>query len=461
MAKKKNDELSIGAEFTDSERHSFGVRIIMDLFDVSPVVAFVSLTATGLIVAFAVFYFLNSAPPTTLTISSGQQGSMFQKNALKYKEYLEKNGIKVNVITSEGSMQNLQRLVDPKSHVELGIAQGGLNVPGMEDLETLGSISYQPLFLFYRGDPIELISELYGKKIVVGMKGSGTRKFAEQILEANNIIEEGTSTKFVDLEGEDAAKALFEAQVDAAFIMSESSSGDLLKKLLHSQFVRLYSYKQANAYARKIDHLNILDLPEGGIDFAQDVPAHDVQLLGPMVEIVAKKNLHPALIDLILEAATSVHNHPGLFQKRGDFPAPIEHAIHLSDDATRFHKSGKSWLYRIMPFWLASLLTRITVVFLPMLLFLIPALKSVPAFFRWRAQMRIRRHYRALLDIERRFFGTNDRSQQDRLRSDFERVVRSVNKMKVRPAFADQFYGLRGHMDYVESIMAKLGGRAG
>jgi len=427
----------------------------MDLFDVSPIVAFTAIAATIAIVTFATVYFVQSAPPSSITISTGPEGGAFQKYALKYKAILEKNGVKVNVVTSEGSLDNLKRLIDPKSKVDLAFVQGGIVTPGVEDLDSLGSVSYQPLFVFYRGKPMELISEFAGKHIAIGPEGSGTRKFALSILNANGIMEGGPTT-LVDWEGEEAAKGLKEGKIDAAFLMSESSSTDILHALLRESDMYLYSFKQASAYSRKIDYLNILELPEGSIDFGQNIPAHDVYLLGPMVELVAKKNFHPALIDLVLEAATSVHSHASVLQKRGEFPAPIEHAIRLSDDATRFHKSGKGWLNRLLPFWLASLVTRITVVFLPVLLVLVPLLKSIPAFFRWKTQMKIRRHYRALLAIEKRFFDTPDRTERERLRDDFDRIVRAVNKMKVKAAFADQFYGLRGHIDYVHGLVTKM-----
>jgi hypothetical protein len=136
----------------------------------------------------------------------------------------------------------------------------------------------------------------------------------------------------------------------------------------------------------------------------------------------------------------------------------VEHAIRISDDANRFYKSGKSLLYRYLPFWLASLVSRIIVVFIPMLVVLIPAMRSIPAFFRWRTEMKIRRQYRELLGLEQSFLVETDVLKQEELRREFDRIEQAVNRMRVRAAFADQFYGLRGHIDYVRGLVAKRSG---
>ncbi len=429
----------------------------MELFDVSPVVAVCVLAAGALFVGSSVVYFVHSAPPTTITISSGPEGSTFQKSALKYAQILERSGVKVNVLKSEGSFQNLQRLADPSSsgvgHVDVAFAQAGLKDAPVDKLVSLGSVGFQPLMLFYRGKPLELLSELKGKRVAVGPVGSGSRNFALALLEANGIKEGEPGTTLLDWEAQAAADALLDRKIDAAFVMSESASTDILHKLLHSNEVELYSFKQANAYSRKIDYLNVLDLPEGAIDFGLDIPKHDVMMLAPMVELVATKNLHPALSDLLLEAAMTVHSKPGIFQHRGQFPTPIEHAIRISDDASRFYKSGKSLFYRYLPFWLASLTSRVVVVFLPMLVILIPAMRSVPAFFRWRTQRKIHLRYRELLLVEKDFLGATSDLKKEQLRKHFDSIDATVNRMKIPASFADQFYGLRGHIDYVREML--------
>ena len=155
--------------------------------------------------------------------------------------------------------------------------------------------------------------------------------------------------------------------------------------------------------------------------------------------------------DLLLETATEVHRRAGLFKGLGEFPTPLEHEFHISADASRFYKSGKTFLYRYLPFWMASLVTRILVVFVPMFLVLIPALRSIPAVYRWRMRIRIYRWYRLLLAVEQEMRVQLAPEKQEELTGRLHHIEREVNKMKVPASFADQFYVLRGHISFVHS----------
>jgi hypothetical protein len=228
-----------------------------------------------------------------------------------------------------------------------------------------------------------------------------------------------------------------------------------MRELLHTPDIHLFNFTQADGYARRISYLNKLELPKGSLDFGKNLPAEDTYLIGPTVELIARNGLHPALSDVLLEAAREVHGTPGLFKKRGEFPAPVEHEFRISPDASRYYASGKSFLYRTFPFWMASLIARILVVVVPVALFLIPALKMAPAIYRWRIESRIHRWYRALLDLERDAFkpSVDPKRREDLLRH-LEHIERAVSKITVPASFGDHFYGLRGHIDFVRDRLS-------
>jgi len=228
--------------------------------------------------------------------------------------------------------------------------------------------------------------------------------------------------------------------------MSDSASSKTVHVLLVKPGIRLFDFSQADAYIRRITYLHKTVLPKGSIDFGKNIPDHDISLVSPTVELIARADLHSALSDLLLEAATEVHSRAGLTQNRGEFPAAIEHEYQISPDAARFYKSGKSFFYRYMPFWLASLLNRILVVFVPMILVLIPGMRSVPAIYRLQMRLRIFRWYRALMVLEKDMAKVVNKEE---LLQRLENIENVVNKMKVPAFFAEDIYGLRWNIDFV------------
>jgi len=430
--------------------------MVMEMFGVSRAVSLVAIVLTSLVIIFAVFWFFHSAPPGTVIITSGPEGSVFERTAQRYEKILARNHVRLKIIRSQGSPENLKRLSDPTFKVDIGFVQGGV-ASGMniDKLASLGSISYEPLLIFYRSDkPLDILSDLKGKRLAIGTPGSGARSLALQLLAANGI-EPGGPTALLDLDAADSSKALLEGTIDAVFLMGDAASPEVMRKLLLTQGIRMFSFVQADGYTRRITYLNKLELPKGSIDFGKDIPVHDVYLIGPTVELVARENLHPALSDLLLEAATEVHGKAGLLKRQGEFPAPLEHEFPISADAARFYKSGKGYLYRSLPFWVASLVNRVLLIFVPIIVLSIPVVRVIPAIYRWRIRLRIYKWYRVLLELERDLMTTLSDGRQGELQAKLDHIEEEVNKMKMPASFADQFYVLREHIGFVRE---RLGG---
>jgi TRAP-type uncharacterized transport system substrate-binding protein len=408
----------------------------------------------SLAVSLVAFGFFETAAPNTLTITSGPEGSAFARNAEQYKKILAKQGVTLKILPSDGSRDNLGKLANPKVAVDVGFVLGGeANSTAAENLVSLGSVSYQPLMIFYRGQPKHLLSDFKGLRIDIGPDGSGSNSLAHTLL-ASNGIKPGDGTTYLDTLSDDTVGALGEGRIDAFFAMSDSTPTAVIRQLLRTPDIHLFNVTQADGYARRFTYLNKLQLPKGSLDFGEDIPSEDVQLIGPTVELIARDSLHPALSDLLLEAAREVHGKPGLYKKRGEFPAPLEHEFRISPDATRYYASGKGFLYRTFPFWIASLIARIVAVVVPVVLVLIPAIKIVPALYRWRMTSRIYRWYGALQRLERDALNPSvDAMRREELVRHLDHIENAVVKIVVPPAFGDLFYGLRGHISAVRASL--------
>ncbi|HZP61227.1 MAG TPA: TAXI family TRAP transporter solute-binding subunit [Opitutaceae bacterium] len=432
--------------------HSRLAAVLTETFGFGPALA--SIAALFIIAVFflAVVWFIRSAPPRTITLSSGPPGSTLQRYAESYQKILAAYGVTLQILPSAGSQANLQQLESAESHVDIGFVQSGLAQNGnVSGLVSLGSIAYQPLWVFYRS-PARIIrlSELGGKKIAVGPPGSGTRVLALALLQANGITD--TSATLQNQDAEAAAADLLAGKLDAVFLMGDSASIQTLRTLIRSPEIQLYNFVQADAYVRRFSYLNKMTLPEGSIDLGKNLPAENMALVGPTVELVARKGLNPALSDLLLEAAQEVHGKPSLLQKQGEFPAPLEHEFKISEDARRYYKSGKNITHRIIgSFWLASFVNRTLVAFLPVLIVLIPALRFFPNAYRWRIRMKLYHHYRRLLRLEREAAGGVTHEREEDLLRRLNEIEDGVSRLKVPASFADQYYALRGYIMFVRA----------
>lgn len=387
------------------------------------------------------------APPHTIRFVSGPDGSSYRKQADRYKKIIEGYGVKVEVLPSRGALDNLQRLVDPKSKIDVGFVQGGLSSDGIDTthLTSLGSVFAQPLMVYARApEPLESLAPLKGKRLAVGHDGSGTRVLALKLLKANDI--EGPPTELLDIGGEQAAQALIAGSIDAAFLMGDSATPEVMRSLRTVEGIDLVSLRQSDAYLRKFRFLSKLTLPEGAMDLAKNYPPRTLQLVGPTVELVAREDLHPALSDLLISAAREIHGGAGMFRNAGEFPAPLARDFRISPEAERYYKSGQQFLYKRLPFVFASLIDRLLVLIVPLLVILVPASRILPAIYRWRARSRIYRWYGVLMAIERDVARRGSPEEAALVMERIDEIARAVEDVRTPLSFADQLFVLRDHV---------------
>jgi len=430
------------------------VTALIETFGFSPLLA--SLTALFILLlgAAALLWVVLSAPPRSITIISGPPGSSFESRAQAYQKELAESGITLNIVSSGGAIDNLKALQAKDSGVDLGFVQGGLvgdkPPPG---LVSLGTISIQPLWVFYRGTAkITRLSELAGKRIGIGAPGSGVQSLARALLGANGLT--GAPTTLDEQPTEVAAKAFLAGQLDAIFMMGDSAPMQTLRTFIRAPDIQAFNFTQADAYLRRLPSLSLnkIVIPQGGFDLGQNLPAQDITLVGPGVELIARKGLNSAISDMLLDAAQTVHGKASLLAKRGEFPAPLVREFPISGDALRYYKSGKGFTYDLVhSFWLANLINRLLVAVVPFFLILIPAIRFLPVLYRWSLQLRIYRCYRPLLRLERDAETPLTPAHAEELLKRLDVIEVEVGELKVPASFAQQFYDLRTHIVFVRN----------
>ena len=406
----------------------------------------IAIAALLLVVAYQ---FVEPAPPEKIIIATGQEGGAYHYFGLKYRKLVARKGIdlEIEIRKTSGTLENLRLLQDGESGVDLAFVQTGVGAPqAMSDLVSLGSLYYEPLWVFYRGEEeILRLAQLRGRSMAIGAEGSGTGAVALQLLEDNGLT--GRETASLPLGGREAAVALQSGVVDVAFFVG-GAEADIVTELLASEGVRLMSFARAEAYKSRYRYLSSVVLHQGTMDLERNIPQRDVVLLAPTATLVARQDFHPALNDLFLQIATEVHAEGGIFEHPGEFPSPSYLDFPLAREAQRYFEYGPPFLQRYLPFWVAVLLERLKVLLLPLITLLIPMFKVVPPAYRWRVRSKIYRWYQNLSSIEARL---NQRGAVDpaELVRELERIEEEVARMDVPLSYQDEVYNLRLHIELV------------
>jgi TRAP transporter TAXI family solute receptor len=399
----------------------------------------------------AAWLLVDPAPPRHVVLATGQENSAYEQFGRQYAGALAKDGIKVTLVRSLGSQDNLQRLAD--GSVDVGFVQSGSTneaQAGRRGLVSLGSLFTEPVWLFLRAPvKVDKLTQLRGLRINLGPEGTGIPKLFRQVLAVNGV--EPGELSVSALENTPATMALLAGEIDG-LVFSSAPEAPLIQMLLQTPGIKLFDFTQAEAYTRRLPFLTHVVLPRGIVDLGRDIPSKDYQLIAPTATLVARDGLHPALIDLFVQAAVDIHGGAGWFQQQGQFPTPRYTEIPVAHEAARFYRDGPPFLQRYMSFWLANLFERMWVILVPLAALLIPLSKIVPPLYVWRIRSRVYRWYGQLRAVEQALEAAQAEKTADAMPDLMRRlddIERRVNQTSVPLAFADALYELRSHINFV------------
>lgn len=395
--------------------------------------------------------FIKPAPPNKIVIITGREDGAYFKYAKQYQAILARNDITLEILPSVGSAENIKRLND--NSADIAFVQGGTSVVDKDSvLTTLGSLYYEPLWFFYRNkEALNQLTDFKNKKIALDAEGSGTRTVAMQLISDNQM---NSTIQALPLGGMAAGQALLAGQIDAA-VMISSPTADAIQQLLSNDKILLMDFERADAYTRLHRYLSKISLPEGVIDLAKNIPSNETTLIAPTVNLVARNDLHPALVYLLLQAASEIHSHAQLFETENEFPSPNYNEFPLNEVAGRYYESGAPFLQRYLPFWMATFIDQMKVMLLPLLALLLPLSKIIPPVLRWRTRSRIYRWYEQLKAIDLKSYEENDAHDIEKLVAELDEIEIEVHKVDIPLSYEDQHYNLRLHLNLVRNKLTQ------
>ena len=402
-------------------------------------------------VAVLAYLWVDPAPPRKLTMATGQFNSAYQEFGRQYAAILARDEITLTLEPSLGSQDNLERLIAGKADV--AFVQSGSTVDGQaerEGLISLGSLFTEPVWLFLRESArVNHLTELKGKRINLGPEGTGVPRLFRQVLDANGI--DPKELQIGALENTPATMELLAGRIDG-LVFSSAPEAPLIQMLLQTPGIKLFNFTQADAYTRRLPFLTHVVLPRGIVDLGRDIPSQDYHLIAPTATLVAREDLHPALVGLLVKSAGEIHGKAGWFQQQGQFPSPKYTEIPVAREAERYYRDGPPFLQRYMRFWLANLAERLWVVVVAPAALLIPLSKIVPPIYVWRVRSRVYRWYGELRKVEQELEATPFDAREaarEGLLLRLEEIEDRVNHISIPLAYAEELYRLRSHINFV------------
>lgn len=403
--------------------------------------------------------FVQPAPPDRLVLSTGAAGGDYARFGERYRDYFKPYGVTIELKPSNGSVENAERL--RTGAVDAAFVQGGTLPPVAEGVESpiasLGALYPEVLWTFARsGVEGTTLMELKGRRVAIGPEGSGLRPLAIWLLRESGVGE--ADATFIPKTGADAADALERGEVDVVFVIAGPTSPAVVR-LLSMPGVHVLPFVRGEAYARRFGALSTFTVPRGVSDLARDLPRADVRTIAVTANLLVRSDLHPALMYLLLDAASAIHGGHTVVADAGEFPNARNQDVPLADEAERFFRSGKPFLKRYLPYWLANLVDRLIVLLIPILAVLVPVLRFMPAIYEFRLNARIGKWYARLGTLEDEIGESPSPEKVAGYLARLDEIEAQLNEANFPSSSGGQIYSLRAAIDLVRERLGRPGAK--
>jgi TRAP transporter TAXI family solute receptor len=415
---------------------------------------YVGLAILSLVLLALAYKYARPAVPKVIVMSTGGAGGAYEGYAKRYAAALAEEGITLKLLPSKGAVENLERLRDPKADVDLAFVQNGLiDREQTEDgaLESLGSMFYEPVFVFYRPQAdlpvVSRIAQLRGRRVAIGAEGSGTRVLALALLRLNGI--DASNTTLQPFGADEAARQLREGSLDAVFIVANVSA-PVIQSLFRDNSVHMASLELAETYSRRLGFINPILIERGVIDVHNQIPSQTLRTVATTSSLVAREDLHPAIVYLLVRTTKRMHSGAGVIAGPGEFPSfTKQQDFPHSAEAERLHKEGVPFLYRHLPFNVANFLSRAFVFLLPLFAIALSLSDWIPKVIALRVKAKVYRHYKELKRIDRDVAEAQSLPALDQLAKKLAALDETVGLLNIPNNFSNEQFGIRDHMDLV------------
>jgi hypothetical protein len=329
-------------ERSPSQRRAFFVKVAVSL-----------LLICGLGVLVSRLNLRRDMSRLNLAMLSGAQEGNYHHLVDDLATRAAKEGGKLRNVASEGSADNVRRLVAGQKgcEVSVGLAQDGTTWSDPPPI-LLGRLPKAESVLFFGrdADRITEFSQLAHMKIGIGPEGSGASFIADSLFDLPELKALGlTLTHHALAEQLDLAA---KGELDLALVVMDEDAA-LVQHAIRDQGLQLAGFTHADVIARRIPHLRIGRMGAGEYDAVRVLPKEDKRVL--RVETLVLANAcagRSQIIDVLMLLAKQ---YPDFVRHNKDTPNAT--SLELSPTSREYFDLGGPevadeyvpWLVDVMP----------------------------------------------------------------------------------------------------------------
>lgn len=395
------------------------------------------------IVFFVTIAVVKPAMPDRILLLTGPETSAYHELGVRYAEDLGRQGLDAQVIVTGGALDNLRRLGSGANVV--AFAPATIDWNSTDDVDTshlvaLGSVGFEPLWLFHRADlDISRISDLTGRRVATEGEGTTSECIARWLIDHNDLTNNVELRHLVGANAKMFLRGFADKTIDAVFVTGKTSS-PIVKSMLAARDSEFMSFERADAYAKTFPGVTTIVASEGVFDLARNVPPQESQLLANTTCLIARDSLHPAVVPLLLATAENLRQTSTTFSTEVTFPSSQHVTLPLDRAAGRFFRQGEVGLSKFLPYRVTRTLNHLGFLVLPLVTVAIVFLKAIPAGLRIWVGLRFKRLLKRLAGVEKGYAAGDD---QSRLLADLDRIDRASASMFVPGSNARDYVDLR------------------
>jgi len=233
--------------------------------------------------------------PSPIHFATAEGGGLyFRIGDLLELQLAERTGRDVEVLTTEGTMENVAKLISKDVH--LAILQGGAS-EASPDVRALTPLYREPVHVIVRrSSGIRSVKDLRGRRIALGTEGSGMRRSALRVLNHYQISENvirSTEHYFADL--------LEDPNLEGAIVTTGILNPDL-RRVLKSGLFELLPILDAEAISILYPYFTPFEIPRGLFAESPALPLEPVRTVATTSYIATHADTSDVLVGAVLTA---------------------------------------------------------------------------------------------------------------------------------------------------------------